>query len=171
MLIELRRLKIIKALSEETPCYTAEIWIDGVLSFHASNRGHGGADDYRQAGAMTEAAVNAWLKANRPARAYYGMIFEPDLENEVARLMDEAEHLGLLRRRLRASIVTIEDGEVYTYPLKRRPAAALMSAIRAKKPDIEIVNETGEPGLVRAVHILLAKADVADSEQSDRTRN
>lgn len=27
MLIELRKLKIIQELSEETPCYTAEIWI------------------------------------------------------------------------------------------------------------------------------------------------
>ena len=171
MLIDLRRLKIVKALSEETPCYTAEIWIDGILSFHASNRGHGGADDYRQAGAMTEAAVNAWLKANRPVRSYHGMIFEPDLESEIARLMDEAEQLGLLRRRLRTNIVTIEDGEVYTYPLKRRPAAALISAIRSKKPGIEIVNESGEPGLVRAAHILLAKAAVADSEQSDRSQN
>ncbi len=163
MLIELRKLKIIKALSEETACYTAEIWIDGVLSFHASNRGHGAADDYRRSGALTEAEVNAWLKANRPARSFHGMTFEPDLEHEVARLMDEAEHLALLRRRLRTNVVTIEDGEVYTYPLKGRPVAALMSSIRAKKPDIEFVNETGEPGLVRAVQLLLAKSDSEDS--------
>lgn len=171
MPIELRRLRIIKALSEETPCYTAESWIDGVLSFHASNRGHGGADDYRQAGVMTEAAVNAWLKANRPVRLYHGMTFEPDLENEVAQLMDEAQHLALLRQRLRFNVVTIEDGEVYTYPLKGRPAAALMSAIRAKKPDIEIVNATVAPGLVRAVRILLAKHDAANSGRSDQSQN
>ena len=86
------------------------------------------------------------------------MSFEPDLEHEIARLMDEAEHLGLLRRRKRTNVITIEDGEVYTYPLKGRPAATLIAAIRAKKPDIEIVNETGEAGLARAVRVLLAKA-------------
>ncbi|MGK2909403.1 MAG: hypothetical protein ACSLE1_06350, partial [Sphingobium sp.] len=143
MLIELHKLRIIKALSEETPCYTAEIWIDGALAFHASNRGHGGADDYRQVSAITEAEVNSWLRVNRPTRSFHGMSFEPDLENEIARLMDEAEHLGLLRRRRRTNVITIEDGEVYTYPLKGRPAATLIAAIRAKKPDIEIVNETG----------------------------
>lgn len=158
MLIELRKLRIIKALSEETPCYTAEIWIDGALAFHASNRGHGGADDYRQVGAITEAEVNSWLRVNRPTRSFHGMSFEPDLENEIARLMDEAEHLGLLRRRRRTNVITIEDGKVYTYPLKGRPAATLIAAILAKKPDIEIVNETGEAGLARAVRVLLAKA-------------
>ncbi|CAH0354500.1 hypothetical protein [Sphingobium sp. CECT 9361] len=158
MLIELRKLRIIKALSEETPCYTAEIWIDGTLAFHASNRGHGGADNYRQVGAITEAEVNSWLSVNRPTRSFHGMSFEPDLENEIARLMDEAEHLGLLRRRRRTNVITIEDGEVYTYPLKGRPAATLIAAIRAKKPDIEIVNETGGAGLARAVRVLLAKA-------------
>lgn len=158
MLIELRKLRIIKALSEETPCYTAEIWIDGALAFHASNRGHGGADDYRQVRAITEAEVNSWLRVNRPTRSFHGMSFEPDLENEIARLMDEAEHLGLLRRRRCTNVITIEDGEVYTYPLKGRPAATLIAAIRAKKPDIEIVNETGEAGLARAVRVLLAKA-------------
>lgn len=158
MLIELRTLRIIKALSEETPCYTAEIWIDGTLAFHAGNRGHGGADDYRQVGAITEAEVNSWLRANRPTRSFHGMSFEPDLEHEIARLMDEAEHLGLLRRRRRTNVIMIEDGEVYTYPLKGRHAATLIAAIRAKKPDIEIVNETGEAGLARAVRVLLAKA-------------
>ncbi len=158
MLIELHKLRIIKALSEETPCYTAEIWIDGALAFHASNRSHGGADDYRQVSAITEAEVNSWLRVNRPTRSFHGMSFEPDLEHEIARLMDEAEHLGLLRRRKRTNVITIEDGEVYTYPLKGRPAATLIAAIRAKKPDIEIVNETGEAGLARAVRVLLAKA-------------
>lgn len=163
MLIELRKLKIIKALSEETPCYTAEIWIDGAIAFHARNRGHGGADDYHQVGPFTEAAVNDWLKVNRPARSFNGMTFPPDLEHEVARLMDEAEQLARLRHRLRTNIVAIEDGEVYTYALKGRPAAAMIAAIRARKPGIEIVNETGEPGLIRAVGILTAQADAGES--------
>ncbi|EZP69784.1 hypothetical protein BV96_03832 [Sphingomonas paucimobilis] len=167
MRIELRKLKIVKALSEETPCYTAEIWIDGAIAFLASNRGHGGADEYRQVGALTEAEVNAWLKINRPSRSYDGLTLEPDLEHEVARLIDEAEQLALLRRRLRSNIITIEGGAVYTYALKGRPAAAVIAAVRARKPDIGVVNEMGEPGLARAVQILLAQADAADAERPD----
>lgn len=163
MLIELRKLRIMKALSEETPCYTAEIWINGALAFHASNRGHGAADDYRQAGAITEAEVNNWLRANRPIRSFHDMTFEPDLEHEIASLMDQAEHLALLRRRMRTNVVTIEDGEVFTYPLRGRPAAALVAALRAKSPGIDIVNEAGEAGLARAVQILLAQASPSDA--------
>jgi len=167
MLIELRKLKIIKALSEETPCYTAEIWIDGSLAFEASNRGHGGADHYRQVGSITEETVNAWLKANREPRSFCGHTFEPNLEHEVARLMDEAEQSGLLRRRLRTHVITIEEGEVFSYPLKGRAASALMSAIRGHKSRVEFINETGEAGIARAVQILLTKADLTDAAQAD----
>lgn len=162
MLIELRKLKIIEELSEETPCYTAEIWIDGRLAFHATNRGHGGMDDYHQVGSTTEAEVNAWLKANRPVRAFHGTELEPDLESEVARLMDEAENIKVLRRQQRTRIITIEDGKVYTYPLKNRLAASVIAAIKAKKPDVEIVNETGDEGLRRAVRILQEQSALAD---------
>lgn len=164
MLIELRKLKIIKELSEETSCYIAEIWIDGTVAFHASNRGHGGMDDYHQVGSTTEAEVNAWLKANRPVRVFHGTELEPDLEHEVARLMDEAENIKMLRRQQRTRIITIEDGKVYTYPLKKRPAARVIAAIKAKTPDVEIVNETGEEGLKRAVRFLLEQSALADAE-------
>lgn len=160
MLIELRKLKIIKRLSQDCSCYTAELWIDGQLAFLASNHGQGGADDYRRVGVITEAEVDTWLKANRPDRPFHGIVLAPTLEHEVAFLMDEAENIALLRRRLRSNVITIEDGQIYTYPLKKRPVAAVIAAIRTKKPQIEILNETPDDGLRRAVHIL--------SEQSSK---
>ncbi|HQR91118.1 MAG TPA: hypothetical protein PLH31_17985, partial [Caulobacter sp.] len=98
MLIELRKQKIIKHLSQDCSCYTAELWIDGRLAFLASNRGQGGADDYRQVGVITEAEVDTWLKANRPVRPFDGIVLAPTLEHEVAFLMDEAENIAMLRR-------------------------------------------------------------------------
>lgn len=59
MQIELRKLKLALYLSEETTAYSAEIWIDGELAFHASNQGHGGADLYRQIGRWSEKDVDA----------------------------------------------------------------------------------------------------------------
>lgn len=157
MLIELRKPKIIKQLSQDCACYTAEMWIDGRLAFLASNRGQGGADDYRQVGAITEAEVDGWLKDNRPVRTFQGTVLPPTLEHEVTFLMHEAENMALLRRRLRTNVITIEGGKVYTYPLKKRLVAAVIAAIRTKKPQIEILNETGDQGLRRAVHILSAQ--------------
>lgn len=154
MLFELRKLTIIEALSEETACYTAQIWIDGALAFEASNRGQGGADHYRQAGTRTEAEVDAWLKANRTAQRHRGVELEPSLEFEVARLIDEVENSRLLRKQLRTRLVTIEGGNVFSYPLGSRSVAALAQAVLAKNPQAEVVNLGGQAMLRKAVKIL-----------------
>lgn len=44
MKIELRKIKLLKSLSEETPAYTADVYVDGKLFCHVSNHGHGGCD-------------------------------------------------------------------------------------------------------------------------------
>ncbi|RSX19239.1 hypothetical protein DAH98_24155, partial [Sphingomonas koreensis] len=59
MHIELRKLKVVDALSEETTCYSAEIWIDGQRAFLASNRGHGAADDYHAVGTVPQQPIDA----------------------------------------------------------------------------------------------------------------
>lgn len=46
MQIELRKLSINTRLSEETVCFSADIFIDGTKAGYASNRGHGGSTDY-----------------------------------------------------------------------------------------------------------------------------
>lgn len=161
MHIELRKLRVVAALSEETACYTAEIWIDGVRSFAASNRGHGGADDYHRLGSVTEAEVNAWLRANRTARVYRGVTLEPSLEHEVAHLMDVAEQTKAMRRKLRTSVMTIERDTVYAYPLRGSSPAAVIAAIRKAKPDAHVLNDGDEAVITRAVELLLAQDDAA----------
>jgi hypothetical protein len=96
-------------------------------------------------GAITEAEVNSWLRANRQ-RSSHGMTFDPDLEHEVATLMDQAEQHALLRRRLRSNVVTIEDGAVYTYPLKGRSAAVIAAAICAKNRTSRSSTRPEKPG-------------------------
>ena len=46
MKIELRNIKIYERLSEETTCFTADIFIDGKKAGTAENRGNGGCTDY-----------------------------------------------------------------------------------------------------------------------------
>ena len=41
---ELRKIKYFDAMSEETPCFTAEIWEDGKHVANAKNSGHGGCN-------------------------------------------------------------------------------------------------------------------------------
>jgi len=46
---ELRKIKYFDAMSEETPCFTAEIWEKGKLVAYAKNEGHGGGNYIYQA--------------------------------------------------------------------------------------------------------------------------
>lgn len=154
MLIELRKLAISKHLSEETTAYSAEIWINGVKTFAASNHGHGGCDLYRQLGTMTEQQVNTWLKANQKPRLFNGVILEPDLETEIASLMDAAAARQSLTRKLKATVVTIEGEQVYTYPLKNRDRTALTAEILKRSPNATIVTVGDEPTITRALALL-----------------
>ena len=45
MNIELKKIKYAAFASEETSCFTAEIWIDGKKEGTVSNDGHGGSDN------------------------------------------------------------------------------------------------------------------------------
>src|SRR5579862_2818380 len=46
MKVELRNVKINKAMSEETECFSANLFIDGKQVATVCNRGQGGADEY-----------------------------------------------------------------------------------------------------------------------------
>ena len=46
MKIELKNVHYMAALSEETACFEASVYIDGVKAGSVSNRGHGGSNEY-----------------------------------------------------------------------------------------------------------------------------
>lgn len=156
MKIELRRINHNAKLSEETDAYTAEIWIDGERAFDARNQGQGGCDLYRQIGRWTEAEVNAWLKANRPIRPFQGLTLEHDLEAEVGDLLAYELEYRRLKRLLRTNLITIERGQIFQYPLRKRPLDLVTRAVIATNRQAVIVNG-GEADVIRqALAILLA---------------
>lgn len=156
MKIELRRINHNPRLSEETNAYTAEIWIDGERAFDARNQGQGGCDLYRQIGRWTEAEVNAWLKANRPIRPFQGLTLEHDLEAEVGDLLAYELEYRRLKRLLRTNLITIERGQIFQYPLRKRSLDLVTRAVIATNRQAVIVNG-GEDDVIRqALAILLA---------------
>ena len=158
MRIELKKLKVVVALSEETTCYTAEIWIDGARAFLASNRGHGAADDFHQVGALTEKEVDAWLAANRPAREFHGTTLQHTLEFEVAAMIGRIEETKRLRRSFKRQLIVIDDGNVYGYPLKGHTPAAVAEAVRKHRPNLRVVNDD-EQAIEDAIDLMIAQAD------------
>lgn len=162
MHIELRKLKIVAALSEETTCYTAEVWIDGARAFLASNRGHGAADLFHPVGTVDARDVDAWLAANRPPNRLGNSVHAHDLELEVASLMTRIEEAKRLRRACRTNLVVIDEGKVWSYPLKGRAVAMVAASIQRTKPAARIVNGD-DAAIDEAVATLIAAAEPADA--------
>ena len=42
--LELKNIKYFASMSEETPCYSADVFINGKKAIHVSNHGHGACD-------------------------------------------------------------------------------------------------------------------------------
>lgn len=51
--LSLKNLKFHEDMSEETPCFSADLYENGKLMAHVSNRGHGGCNDYQPAKGKT----------------------------------------------------------------------------------------------------------------------
>jgi hypothetical protein len=156
MKIELRRITYNAALSQETSAYSADIYIDGQLAFHARNQGTGGADFFHQVGRWTETDVNSWLKANRPPRTSDDFCYDHDLEIEVSDLLSRELEGRRVKRLLRTNLVTIEHGQILQYPFRKRPPEIVIRAVRATNPAAIIVNDAGDEVLQQALAILLA---------------
>lgn len=159
MKIEIRKLKLHRELSEETNCYSAEIWIDGERAFLARNNGHGGADFYHRLGALTEQQVDDWLKAHRPKITMEGLELEYSLEIEICDLIEEHQQIAALRRKAKTHLLTIEDGQVFSRALKGRDPVAAAAALRRTTPDIILVQEAGDDGFRRAARIILGRPE------------
>ena len=112
MKIELRNVKHIKEMSEETECFHALVYIDGVKEGTAQNEGHGGSTDVEPR--ELKAKLDAY-GASLPKREFSdGFSFVQDAES----LADEALQDYLLRKDLRMALArrilyTIGDGKVY----------------------------------------------------------
>lgn len=133
------------------------MWIDGTPAFHASNRGHGGADDFHTVGKVSVAEVDAWLAANRPVTHSHGVEFPVTLDIELAAMMDMIAETKQMRRKTRTHVVTIDGAQVFAYPLIGRTPAVVIEGVRKRSPNSRIVNDD-DAAITDAVRLLLATA-------------
>lgn len=131
MNITLKNVKYMASLSEETHCYSADVWIDGKKMFGMKNAGHGGCDEvYRIKGGVD----NVW-------ETYHAI--DEDLGKEMSPQSDHAKELGLdplpnclefvvcdlvndwLRdkeiKRCLKKVCYVKDGDVYVAKHKATP--------------------------------------------------
>jgi hypothetical protein len=136
MKIELKNVKIMQSLSEETTCYSATVYVNGKKAFAASNRGCGGADDYHVFDEALFAAADAWAR-EQPSKTYCDMLITSDLEIVIGNLLD-AHMLAQEVKRLTKKIAFINEGKIFTINQKYIPE--LLPKIMARHPKAVVLN-------------------------------
>lgn len=98
MNITLRNVKINKRLSEETTCFSANLYVDGKFAASVANRGQGGPDECRFVSHAVERAFHAYC-AGLPPVELEGVSLPMDAELLVGRLLQVHENTKLCRTK------------------------------------------------------------------------
>ena len=88
MKIELKAIKHFEAGSEETACFTANVYVNGKMVGTAKNQGHGGMTFVHFQDRALEAQVVAYC-AKMPPRHYEGLDLKMNLDFYIDLLLEE----------------------------------------------------------------------------------
>ena len=108
----LKKVFVNQRMSEETTCFSADVYRDGVKVLSVTNRGFGGSHNYYDyvKGALAEA--DAYAKT-RPATVYQGVTIAPDLDSMIDGMLNEY----LLEKDAKKYLKKFcfkDDGKLYT---------------------------------------------------------
>lgn len=128
--VELRKIHVDTRMSEETNCYSAELFVNDKKVGIVSNHGHGGCDDQHidSKSGWTVEKLDAECKANYPATdmsqfTIKGAPMEDspaDLESVCGNLIDRHLTLKSHRRAMSSKVLVLGDkkGEVRSFSWK-----------------------------------------------------
>ena len=143
MKVELRNIKHMPSLSEETECFSATIYLDGVKRGEASNRGHGGQTDIIPHGLKTE--INAYA-TTLPDVVYGGMTLKMNAELLIDDLLGDELQRKQLKKLCAKKTLFREKGKTYgegDYDVIKIPyGPAAIAWIQKHCPGASILNET-----------------------------
>lgn len=151
--IELRKISHAKSLSEETPAYSADVYVDGKLFCHVSNHGQGGPDEQHPPKGMTNSQFQPLLEAleRRIVETYPSHPFrigdeiehiEESFEGLCQSALIDADIAKSLKRDLAKKIVFQKPDGIYT--VKRTTTgqdAQLIAIIKQKHGIARTLNE------------------------------
>lgn len=142
MQVSLKSVKVCKAASEETVCFTAEIVIDGAVAAAVSNDGKGSAHIYRFIERAQQRAFDAFCQAQPALKTEVGDL-EMDADLYINQLLEAHEEERQLRSWCkRATIFRLPgDGKDAYRKLNRAYSPAEKAWVLANFPGAEILNE------------------------------
>lgn len=144
MKIELKNIKHVPTLSEETECFSAIIYIDGKKRGGAANRGTGGSTNINPRGLANELDAYA---ATLPNIEAHGITLKMDAELLIDQLLGDALQRQKLKKLCRTKTLfrlpsrIYADGEYEVINVKYGDVA--IAWVRDKYgPSAQILNET-----------------------------
>jgi hypothetical protein len=140
-MIELKNIRTNAILSEETHCYSADLWLHGKKIGVVSNAGHGGCDDFHGPQEAWNAA-DAWCKANLPTWDCNGEQVPTDLEIHCGDLVNTHLMRKELTKLLNKRILALVDGTLreWTPKGKAKPTDAHFVQVAKLHPKATILN-------------------------------
>ncbi len=141
MKIELKAIQYAAFSSEETNCYTANLYVDGRKIGTVGNEGHGGPDHFHGDHAAF-AAADEWCKANLPKwTGHDGTPRDTDLEFHCGQLVDDWLVARDLKTALRTKVVMRDPADGCLYEVKhRKQVEATIAGVLRQHPGAVILN-------------------------------
>jgi hypothetical protein len=157
--LELRSIKVISSMSEETNCYQAKLYVDGQHFADVSNRGHGGCDDVYLANGKTHADLhNLELLIKNTFEPY--RCGESSIDYNLEMACGDLVDAWLLEKdckRILKKPTYLKDGNVMQFSLRKgEKLDAVIAAIKAKRPEISLLNCMPESEAIAALKVALA---------------
>lgn len=175
--IELKKIKVFEAMSEETNCYVGTVYINGKPAIDVKNDGHGGCDMQYPINGNDRSiidAANEYCKQNFPATVFlFGNTTKDNIKQKDIMYScletwcgDQLQNHAVQKevKRLTAKKVSfVKDGEIYSIPKGQHPEQAIVLHIQAKYGKVPILNTLSPDEQVKA--ILLLHADRIESKK------
>ncbi len=167
MRVEVKSVKIIKAMSEETVCFTASLYIDGKRRGEVLNRGHGACHDWSDLQARDE--VERYAKTLPPKRfpeEWGGGTYQPDADAIIDELIDahmlKQEVDGVIHD-LGTRVIAVRNGQiVQSKKLLPGPNRDALRKVghdwKVRNPNDEVLNLLPEAKARQAVNRVLQGA-------------
>jgi len=134
----LKNVSVNTRMSEETTCFSADVYRDGVKVLAVSNRGYGGAHGYDEYVKGSLAEADAYAKS-LPDAIYCGRILSSDLDSLIDTLLNE----HLLEKDAKKYLKKFcfkDDGNLYT--MNAAPDCAKTAAyVAATYPNAVIMRD------------------------------
>ena len=148
MKLSIKNVKINKTLSEETMCFSADVYVDGKKAFLAANRGMGGGNEYYPTMGKTYAEVDKAhaYAASLPARVFADNIcvegsiittYPTDLDCLIDDLLDRWQ----LEKQVKSLMKKISFVDTAPpIPAPALPSPQNIAAYKAAHPALQMLN-------------------------------